>query len=165
MIQMHPPSNFTELTDWFGDIARYTAEDGTLLPSWEERYIARINLPEPVPYAFDPKVSITRVTVHVALADVVRRMYWKIHDAGMFPALGPYGGGYQYRANRNDHTRVSLHAWGLAWDWDPEKFPNHSKATREPKLVEITSQFGMRWGEVFQHPDPMHMSFSTGAIG
>lgn len=163
---MNPPSTYAELTATFGNIVDYIHHDGTLSPSWESNKIRRVSLPSSVAYAYDPKIRITQITCHVLIYEIVQNMYKAMYDAGLWEALGPYGGGFSYRPNRNDPTKISLHAWGLAWDWDVANFPNGSPKKRDPTLIKVAAKYGVRCGQDFHGTkDPQHFSYSSGEIG
>lgn len=156
-----PPHGITEVERAFGRIRDYIRDDGTLMAAWEEQNIARIKLPVPTLYAFGGYV--TRITVHRQLASIAGEMYEEIFKLGLWPKLGPYGGGFVFRANRNSSSRISLHAWGIAHDWDPEGFPNGSTAKRNPELHAVMTKYGFVLGEDFHGtPDPMHCQFASG---
>lgn len=151
------PESEEELIAIFGNIRDYIPGSGTISPAWEEKFITRIQLPGAVPYAFDDGKMITRITVHVALADVAVALFESIWRRGLSALLGPYGGGYVYRRNKNDPNKLSLHSYGLAWDWDPFNFPNGSKKRRDPRLVAEFERFGFMCGQDFKGTkDPMH---------
>lgn len=161
---MHPPpvpDGFKQVLGEFGDIFKFVKDDGTLSPEWEHLNIVRIVLPEAVPYASNPAIPITRIAVHRLIADQTSAMLAEVYKMGLWWTLGPYGGGYIYRPNRNAPTRVSLHAFGIAFDWDPDKYPNKSHRRRYPGLKTITARYGFMWGEDFIHTkDPMHMQYA-----
>ena len=159
---VNTPNGYAEVLQLFGDIRKFIRNDGTLSPTWEATKITRILLPRPTEYAFGGSVS--RVTVHRRIADQTGEMFGAIYRAGLWSKLGPYGGGFVFRPNRNAFRKISLHAFGIAFDWDPEGFPNGSKAKRDPHLREILRRHGWHLGEDFTGtPDPMHIQFATGA--
>lgn len=154
------PENDDEVRSLYGDIRSYIRKDGTLSPTWESKYIARVKLPGPVPYAYSDAI-IREVTVHVALVDITRALYAAIWERGLRDALGPYGGGFVFRANRNNPDDLSLHSYGLAWDWNPTDFPNGSTKKRDPRLVQEFLRLGWLCGQDFKgKKDPMHWQFA-----
>jgi hypothetical protein len=155
-----PPDGYAQMIAQFGDIRPYIQHDGTLSQQWEADQIVRVDLPEPAAYAYDPNVTISRVTCHKLLADKVIELHDAIFKAGLWPMLGPYGGGFIYRANRNAGAKISTHAWGIAWDWDPVGFTNGSHRRRDPQLSAIIKSFGFVMGEDFLGiKDPMHAQY------
>lgn len=159
-----PPDGWERVLSTFGDIFSYIREDGTLDPSWESDKITRVSLPVTVKYAFDPKVIITRVTCHKSIALFVKETYEEIYQKGAWQYLGPYGGGFVFRTNKNSPDKISLHSLGIAWDWSPKEFPNGSTKKRNPLLAKILRARGFTLGEDFHHvKDPMHFQFATNA--
>lgn len=159
------PASEAELRATFGDIRKYIRSDGTLNPSWEAEQIVRIMLPGPIPYAYGPK-PITKVTVHRKLATGAKLLFAAIWERELVTALVDYSGGFNFRPNRNNAAVLSLHAYGLAWDFGASAFPNGSKKRRNAELVQTFAEFGFRCGQDFKGtPDPQHFSYATGAIG
>jgi D-alanyl-D-alanine carboxypeptidase len=157
-----PPVGIVEINARFGDIRSYIQDDGTLSLEWELEKIVRINLPSPMFYANDSKVHITKITVHKELKDVAAALYADIWSQKLEDTLGPYGGGFIFRTNKNRRTKISTHAWGIAWDWDPAKFCNGSSKTRDPRLRNVLHKYGFLLGEEFETvKDPMHFQFCT----
>ncbi len=153
------PQSRADLVAIFGNLPQYVRADGTLSPTWEAEKITRITLPKPIPYAYGGTVS--RITVHNALRVVAVNLFAEIWDSGLADALGPYGGGFVYRPNRNNAAAISLHAWGIAWDFDPAGFPNGSKKKRNPELVALFERWGFFCGQNFKGtPDAMHFQYA-----
>lgn len=156
------PHSYDDVLRTFGDIRQYINKDGTIKPEWEAQQIVRIPLPTIAPLAGEAKF-VTKVSVHRLLAGQASALYGAIYNAGLWATLGPYGGGYNYRPNRNDTARPSLHSFGIAFDWDPNGFPNGSPLKRNPQLAEILRKAGWMLGEDFEHTkDPMHFQYATG---
>src|ERR1043166_3966227 len=76
--------------------------------------------------------------------------------------LDEFGGSYVFRVNRNDPSRLSNHARGIAIDLAPEENPNRQAwvedATHLPRFViEAFKAEGWRWGGDFSTTkDAMH---------
>lgn len=143
----------------FGDISRFIRSDGTLSPTWEAQKIVRVNLPKPLPLAFTSS-KVTRITVHKLLAPLLSETLRAIHDAGKWSKLVSYGGGYNFRPIRGA-SDVSLHAWGIAWDFDPQNNRLGTKGNMDKTVVEIFERHGFFWGGKFRsRKDPMHFQFA-----
>lgn len=51
----------------------------------------------------------------------------------------------------------SSHAYGTAWDLDPERYPESSQGGAAiRRLGELAARHGIGWGGLFSDPDPMH---------
>jgi hypothetical protein len=145
----------------FGDIAKFIRSDGTISPKWEEAVIRRVTLPRPLIFS-GTTIEVTRVTCHDLLTGTLSATLRAIDDAGKWPALHSYGGGFNFRPKRGS-GEISLHAWGIAWDFDPEHNPLGKAGTMDPTIVEIFAANGFFWGGKFKgRKDPMHFQYATG---
>lgn len=74
------------------------------------------------------------------------------------------GGAFNFRKITGG-SRLSLHAYGIAIDWDPEHNPRQKplKRTLPDWWYEIWGAHGWSDGRRFPTPDPMHVQFATGA--
>jgi hypothetical protein len=153
------PDGRKAVSDTFGDIDRFIRADGTLSPKWEEQVIRRVTLPQPLLLA-GTSVNVTRVTCHKLLVETFRDTLNEIDAAGKWDALVSYGGGFNFRPIRGGSS-VSLHAWGIAWDFDPANNGLGTKGKMDPTIVEIFEGNGFFWGGRFKtRKDPMHFQFA-----
>ena len=79
--------------------------------------------------------------------------------------LNETGGGFNYRKSSGDHTKLSLHSYGIAIDWDPIHNPHQKPLTKTLPdwWYNIWRNHGWSDGRHFTTPDPMHVQFATGA--
>jgi len=146
----------------FGDISKYIRADGTLSPKWEQDMIRRVSLPRSLPLSGDPLVDITRVTCHKLLTDTLRETLREVDAAGKWGALHSYGGGFVFRQKRTV-AQLSLHSWGIAWDFDSEHNQQGTDGTMDAAIVQVFGNHGFVWGGNFQGTkDPMHFQYATG---
>jgi len=161
MTSLPVPDSRAAVIATFGDIANYIRADGTLSPRWETEKIQRVTLPRPLPLSGSNAV-VTRVTCHKLLSATLRETLQAIDDAGKWPALRSYGGGFVFRLKRTV-SELSLHAWGIAWDFDPEHNQQGTTGSMDPALVQIFGDHGFFWGGNFHGTkDPMHFQYATG---
>jgi D-alanyl-D-alanine carboxypeptidase len=74
--------------------------------------------------------------------------------------LVSYGGGFIFRPVRGA-TGISLHAWGIAWDFDPDHNQLNTNGRMDRTIVRIFEDHGFFWGGKFQsRKDPMHFQFA-----
>jgi hypothetical protein len=145
----------------FGDITKYIRADGTLSPKWEQDVIRRVTLPRPLALSGASGTMVTRVTCHKLITDVLRAALQDIDTAGEWSALHSYGGGFVFRLKRTV-GELSLHSWGIAWDFDPEHNQQGTAGTIDPAIVQIFENHGFFWGGNFQGTkDPMHFQYAT----
>jgi D-alanyl-D-alanine carboxypeptidase len=154
------PDGRAEVIKTFGDITSFIRQDGTLSPRWEEEKIVRVTLPRPLPLA-GTKAKVTRVTCHKLLAPTFRETLKAIDGAGKWSKLVSYGGGFIFRPIRGA-AGISLHAWGIAWDFDPDHNQLNTNGRMDRTVVRIFEDHGFFWGGKFQsRKDPMHFQFAV----
>lgn len=83
----------------------------------------RLRLPFPMRLAWDPSDRVTSVLCHEAVHDPLREIWQNVlAHYGMRKVqklrLDQFGGCLNVRPMRGS-TRLSTHAWGIAWDVDP----------------------------------------------
>jgi hypothetical protein len=155
------PVGLAEVIRTFGDIHKYIKEDGTLDPSWEREKIVRIPLPAPLDFG-GSTTKVTRITSHTLLANILSETLSEVHKAGLWRELSPYGGGFVFRPQRAG-TAISMHAWGIAWDFDPPNNKMGTKGDMAAEVVRIFESKGFFWGGNFKRrTDPMHFQFAKG---
>jgi hypothetical protein len=165
-----PPHGRAAIYEWAGwEPAVHLGTDGKAIPMWEALFITRIELPEALPY-LDGRF-VTKVAVHKRAADPARRAFDQIHAAGLWDFLNPYGGGFEFRRVRGQSV-LSMHALGLAFDFDPDDNPykgdpdeSRLGSTGEGRaVIRMFEINGWYWGGRFtKHPDAQHFQFATGA--
>jgi hypothetical protein len=107
-------------------------------------------------------VNVTRVTCHKLLTDVLRDTLRAIDDAGKWSALHSYDGGFVFRP-KHTVNELSLHSWGIAWDFDPEHNQQGTQGSMDEQIVQIFEAHGFFWGGKFKGTkDPMHFQYATG---
>lgn len=166
-----PPRNYTELVGSFGNPLDFLRPDGTLAPTWERRQIVRVDLPAPLRLDFragDDEPTVTRITAHRWASGAVESALKDLHDAGLWSGLVGYSGGFVFRPQRNS-KRLSLHAWGLAWDFGASRDPLGDKPGIEDRpgdedmpmdIVAIMEEHGFTWGGRWNRADQMHFQWA-----
>jgi hypothetical protein len=152
---------------WVPD--QFLRSDGTPAPSWEAAWIQRLAIPRPIAYLDGQEV--TRIAVHRKAATSLLKALIEIDRDGLWHTLEPYGGGYVFRVKRGE-SKLSMHALGLAVDFDPARNPLGTEdlstttfgGTPEGRgVVRIFGLYGWKWGGDFVgRKDPMHFQFCTG---
>jgi hypothetical protein len=88
-----------------------------------------------------------------ALADVERRGLGRLIDPG------DYAGCYAPRRIPSSGS-LSLHALGLAVDFNASTNAQYKRGDQDPRLVRIMERHGFTWGGRWPTaPDPMHFEF------
>jgi hypothetical protein len=118
----------------------------------------------------DPGEISRGVRVHPLIADHLAAALLEVRDADLWRFVASCAGGYTFRVMTGaTDGRVSMHALGLAVDFDPAKnkrgVPLKTTALgSEPGLgvVRIFRRHGFTNGKDFPTADPMHEQFGSG---
>lgn len=86
---------------------------------------ALVALPFPMRLAWDKKITVNRMSIHEKCADSAARCFERIADAydesrRKDLGLDLFGGSLNVRKMRGG-TSYSMHSWGIAIDFDPER--------------------------------------------
>lgn len=158
--------------------------NGMLDPAWEAANIVLVKPPGwalwyqgdsgPVPSRGIRMHRVVRESFLDVMADVWRHA---TNEAPLNPVkwlherrLDLHGGGFTYRAITGGKA-LSLHAYGIAIDWDPAHNPRGHAAngigplpyTYPEWAYEIWASHGWSDGRHFLVPDPMHVQAAVGA--
>ena len=109
----------------------------------------RLDLPFSMVLAWDRSIRVTRITVHHKVKDSAERAFNRIaqiYSAKERADLGinVFGGSLNVRRMRGG-TRYSMHSWGIAIDFDPERNQLHWKAPRPRLSHEDAHPFWQVW--------------------
>lgn len=177
------PNGYDEINKQFGNPANV---DGSLNQSWLHASI--ISIPPPKGWQLYYQASemsivpIKGISMHYLLKDWFQKVLaeiWSqaIQQLGGSPSdtdirnwlhqqrLDITGGGFNFRPSTGDSSKLSLHSYGIAIDWDPLNNPrqNPIKKTLPDWWYDIWIKNGWSDGRHFSTPDPMHVQFATGA--
>lgn len=139
---------------------------GEFPPIAWERQMRLADLPDSLHYDGH---AVRAVRVHPKILDVTQRVFKAVHDAGYWSLLDPYAGSYNFRLMKNGQ-RLSAHAFGLGFDFDPigNPFRVAKEKTRfflapgGQNCVKIFEEYGFFWGGRFlNNPDGMHFQFGV----
>lgn len=187
---MRTPNGRSEVIDLFGNPAN---ADGSLNEDWKEKHIVSMPLPSPMKMvaAWDKSQAITRIQVHASLAPILTETLidlWntarirakerlgfpaKSYTTGQLDAatqeelnkagMNLYGGGFAFRNTRGAGS-LSMHAYGIALDFDPERNALGSKTWHIPDwVIVVFARHGWLSGTKFKHrKDAQHFQFATG---
>ncbi len=133
-------------------------------PAWESANIVKVKAPWPLVTAWD-NAPVSGIRIHTKCASSLSSILsaiWvaagkdvqKVSEWGMHL----YGGGYNFRLMRGK-TRLSMHSWGCAVDFDPSRngfgdaTPNFANY---PQVLQAFADEGWTWGGPWSTPDGMH---------
>lgn len=86
--------------------------------------LVMLELPYPLRLAWDPETRVSRTQCHARVRDSLRQVLEDVleHfglDGVRELELDSYGGGYNHRSKRGGSS-LSMHAWGVAFDFCPQ---------------------------------------------
>ena len=141
------------------DVSRFYGKVGTNQ--------TRVALPFHMKLAWDKKVTVSRITLHEKVADSAARCFERIADAYTPEQISDigidiFGGSLNVRKMRGG-SRYSMHSWGIAIDFDPERNRLRWKSNRARLAQPDAETFwriwedegwvslGRTWGKDFMH--------------
>jgi hypothetical protein len=162
--QVNTPNGLAEIVATFGDIEKYIDGTGLLAPSWNTDYLAIVELPFPIPLAWNKSVSVSRMTCHKLMVSVFTDVFNQIRNDGLVSAISDFGGCFSFRQERHSNTKISTHAWGIAIDLNPNENAQGTVGNMNVGIVDIFRRVGFKWGGnwIGRTDDPMHFQFATG---
>ena len=178
---MKTPNGRKEIEAMFGNPAK---SDGNLNEAWEGENIRKIPPPDGWHLFYQDDhavVPVSGIRMHKLLEDVFHGVLddvWNFakDQIGGSPSqdairdwlhkrrLDLHGGGFNFR-KITAGSKLSLHAYGIAIDWDPDHNPRGKPLTKTLPdwWFDIWKNHGWSDGRHFPTPDPMHVQFATGA--
>lgn len=139
-------------------------QNGLASKKWESENLVYISTPWKLVTAWDAS-PVKRIRVHQKCADSLSRVFADLWNAAEQKqatieawGLHLFAGAYSFRAMRNS-TRLSMHSWGCAIDFDSARnaLGDHHPhfATLQPVLDAFAKE-GWTWGGAWKKPDGMH---------
>jgi hypothetical protein len=178
---MQTPDGRAEIQEMFGNPAN---SDGTLNEAWEGANIRKVAPPDGWHLFYQADTGLVQVAgirMHRLLEDsfvAVLDDVWsfakqQLGDDTSQDAirawlhkrrLDQHCGGFNFRKITGGRS-LSLHAYGIAIDWDAAHNPRKKPLTRTLPdwWYDIWKAHGWIDGRHFPTPDPMHVQFASGA--
>lgn len=151
----------SDVMSFYGDSR---GRDGNPSPAWVRENLVRLSPPWRLVTAWDFS-PVRTITVHRACAPSLTRILDAIwaragqdEDQIRIWGMHLFGGAYNFRLMRGG-TRLSMHSWGCAIDFDPARngfgdaTPNFALV---PAVLEAFDSEGWTWGGRWRTPDGMH---------
>ena len=107
------PHGLAEILSTFGNIYDFILDDGTLDPRWESEYLARTQLPFPIPLWWEPSTVVRSLYCHSRLGELFAEVFSVLDVEGLRGAIRTYGGCFNFRSKRS-HGKLSTHSWGIS---------------------------------------------------
>ena len=178
---MQAPNGLAAVQAAFGNPAN---GDGTLNQAWAAANIRRVAPPDGWHLYYQQTqshlVSVSAISMHglvepmflAAMRDIWQAARQQLNPAASDDAVRVWlhqqrlditGGGFNFRHITGGAT-LSMHAFGIAIDWDPLHNPrgNPLRRTLPDWWYQIWANQGWSDGRHFNTPDPMHVQFATG---
>jgi hypothetical protein len=133
----------------------YTSRgDGTIRidPSWVQRNIVTIDI---------PNLGTTRC--HRAMVPQLMEALREVNEAGLYGHFRreQFAGCFMPRHILWNPSRgLSMHAWGLAIDFNSVDNAFGKRPVMDPRIVDIFERWGFEWGGHWSTPDGMHFQLS-----
>lgn len=129
--------------------------DGTITQDsgWVQRNIVSRKVP-----------ILGSVRCHRVLFPQLEAALKEIQSQGLTGSIdaSQYGGCYVPRfIGRDENRPISMHAWGLAIDFNVKDNPQGAQPKMDPRVVEIFEQWGFRWGGRWSVPDGHHFELAS----
>lgn len=147
-------------------------------PKWEDANIIKIVPPYPMVWSFDTDADgkaddpVTGIRVHklcakplLAFLTGIQGYYGGDQAAIEKVNMHRFGGAYNFRTKRGNPESLSTHAFGCAWDMDPErngfKQPYRPGVSIPLAVVALAKEQGADWGGDWSKGsvDAMHFQF------
>lgn len=141
-----PHENERSLNEFFGD----PRGRGRANPKWEAENLVRWTPPYPMFYSGDPREPMEHLELHKKVAPYFTAAFEAVlkelgADYIRHHHLNITGGTNCYRLQRGG-SRLSVHAWAIAIDMDPQRNPFPGRhGMMDLHFVEIVSRYGLWW--------------------
>lgn len=156
---MTAPSGIEQIKALYGDPGGFIRENGTVSAFWELRMVS-VPLPRPLPLGWDLSRVARSVRVNEAIAAEVEQALAELDKHRLWDFLVTYDGGYCWRTQRGSASRLSMHAFGGALDFNADTNELGTHGNMAPDLVGFFEARGWTWGGSWTRPDPMHFQFA-----
>ena len=150
---MRIPGDHDELVATFGDASAYIGNTAM----WESMYI--VSVPSPSGLLLFAEQPVRSIRCHRLAAPYFATALGNLRDAGSSKL--EYNGSYCFRVNRRNPKALSMHAWGIAIDFNASTCPLGSSPSRQnPLIVHAMIDAGFHWLD--HENDPMHFQLAFG---
>lgn len=137
-----------------------TGANGQASAAWKKENLVMVSAPWQLVAAWDTKLKL-KIQVHRKCAESLKRVLDAIWERfGRSEAeirkarMHLFGGGFNYRLKRGGST-LSMHSWGCAVDFDPERNAmGDATPAMDRRVVEEFEREGWEWGGHWK--DGMH---------
>lgn len=171
------PNGYAEVLKLYGDPVSFLDDHGMPTPFWTLR-MTRVPFPSPLPLGWNPSAFAKSATVHSKIADELAQVFARLVQEGLWARhIKTFDGAYTWRTQRGSTSKLSMHSFGAAVDFNaatnqlgsvPMDPPDlkaalpPGRADMSPEVVRVFESCGWTWGGRFHRPDPMHFQYAKG---
>lgn len=157
------PHGLNQIIVEYGNINHYIERDGTLNPKWEIDKLDRLSLPFTMALGWNPSTTVNAIRCHKKIIPALSEAFDIIKRQDLQDELRTFDGCFAFRAKRGNR-KISLHAWGVALDFNAETNRMGTKGNMSPNIVAVFKSVGAVWGGDWdgKNKDPMHFQFASG---
>ena len=139
----------SELSVMFGEIV-----DG----KWadESHHMVLVDFPDRL-----KPLGVVRVYCNRAMAVPLRQALDNIVERGCIHQITSFDGCFNIRKQRGDLLRLSVHAWGMAVDFNAGENELGSAGNMTKEFIACFEDVGFEWGGRWHRPDPQHFQYVT----
>ncbi|MBX9619535.1 MAG: M15 family metallopeptidase [Hyphomicrobiales bacterium] len=155
----------SEAAGFYGSNIRISKGAAGPDPKWERDNLVTVPLPWRAVASWDHGLKIRSIRIHKRCAESLTRVLdavWTAFDKNQkaieIAGMHLIGGGYVWRAMRGS-SRLSMHAYGCAVDFDPDRNGlGDPTPAMDKRVVEAFKAEGWNWGGDWspQRRDGMH---------
>jgi hypothetical protein len=138
-----------EVTEAFGNPARFIRSDGTIGPGWEQQIMGTALLPTSLPRSWNSKIKVIRFKAHKKIAALLTAALKAVFDEDAWGTVNDFGGCYNWRTMRTNRSKLSRHAWAIAIDLDVRDNEQGRLPRMNSRVVAIMAEHGFMWGGLF----------------
>jgi hypothetical protein len=124
----------------------------TIHGDWVERYITRVQLP-----------GMAATSCHRAMVPQLIAAVNELIERDLYGHLDPsqFAGCFVARhIDWSPNRPLSMHAWGLAIDFNSRDNALGATPQMDPRVVEVFKRWGFDWGGDWRRPDGMHFELA-----
>lgn len=156
---MRIPSGLDEIKNVYGDPDRN--HDFAPDPEFARRNLVKVPLPYPLRLSWNLDLVSRNLYGHRLAVGRICEFFDQVADQyGGYRNLREqdldiWGGCYQFRSKRGGRS-LSVHAWGMAFDYLPHLGPFGKRSRIPAEIVAIGENLGFENGGTWSVPDGMH---------
>lgn len=114
-----------------------------------------------VPADLEIGVIPKKMYINKDFRPIVEQAFVNLKTRGLASQLKTYDGCFNIRASKGNSSSYSLHAWGLAVDFDAAWNRFNMRPNMSDQIVKCFTDAGCEWGGSWNTPDGMHFQLKV----